>query len=294
MIYGKDSLLLCTGLGMREIAEILAHSTNEKDVEKALEKKGAKFLERYLTFREYKELTFSQKLKEPIVPIIAAMPCVGKTTLAREVATAFGIGNVMGGDSFRAALRELVSKEENPAFFTSVYESWKFFGDETKENILKGFQAQAKIMNQAIERIAADRGIRDGENMVIEYLHFLPSQWSKEVLEYPAIIPIVLRTDSIDVYKSRMGLRDKMTHFKGNASRLIDVAEKYMAMQELQCEDARKHNIPVVSTDDWENAYDRILDIIFDRVRQLIASTGIEEPEIVKRLREERQKLQKW
>lgn len=294
MIYGKDALLLCTGLSLKEIADILSNSKSEKEIEDNLRKKGAKYLERYLTYKEYKQLTYEQKLKEPVVPIIAAMPCVGKTTLAREVATAFGIGNVMGGDSFRAALRELVSKEDNPAFFTSVYESWKFFGEETKENILKGFQAQAKIMNQAIERIAADRGIRDGENMVIEYLHFLPSQWSKEVLEYPAIIPIVLRTDSLDTYKSRMSNRDRMTHFKGHAARLIEVAEKYMAMQELQCEDARKHGIPVISTDNWDEAYDRILDVIFDRIRKLIASAGVEEPEIVRKLREERQKLQKW
>lgn len=293
MIYGKDDLLLCTGLSLKEIAEILANSSPQ-NIENKLREKGNKYLERYLTFKQYKELTFSQKLKEPLVPIIAAMPCVGKTTLAREVATALGIGNVMGGDSFRAALRELVSKEENPAFFTSVYESWKFYGDETRENILKGFQAQAKIMNQAIERIAADRGIRDGESMVIEYLHFLPSQWSKEVLEYPAIIPIVLRTNSIDVYKRRMSLRDKMTHFKGNAARLIDVAERYLAMQELQCEDTKAHGIPIVVTDDWEAAYDKILDIIFERIRKLINMAGVEEPEIVKRLREERQKLQKW
>jgi 2-phosphoglycerate kinase len=284
-------MLLCTGLGLKEIADILTHSKNEKDIEENLRKRGDKYLARYLLFREYKQLTFDQKLKEPIVPIIAAMPCVGKTTLAREVATAFGIGNVMGGDSFRAALRELISKEENPAFFTSVYESWKAFGDETKENILKGFEAQAKVMNQAIERIVADRGIRDGESVVVEYLHFLPSQWSKEVIEYPAIIPIVLRTDSINIYKSRMEKRDKMTHFKGNASRLIAVADKYLVMQELQCDDARKHHIPVVSTDNWEKAYDMILDIIFERIDKLIRSGGFEEPAIVKKLREERKKL---
>jgi mevalonate-3-phosphate-5-kinase len=285
------SSLLATGLNLKQISDIINNSRTDGEIEENVGLVGNKYLERYLIFKQYKELTLSQKLKEPLIPIIAAMPCVGKTTLAREVGTALGIGNVMGGDSFRAALRELVSKEEHPAFFTSVYESWKFFGEETKENILKGFQAQASIANQAIERIVADRGIRDGESIVVEYLHFLPSQFSKEVLEYPAIIPIVLRTDSVDVYKSRMQNRDRMTHFKGNVARLLAVADKYLLMQEFQCEDARKHGVPVVSTDDWDGALDRILDIIFARIRLLNNTTGIEEPEIVKKLREERRKL---
>lgn len=285
MIYdGKTSLFLATGLSLKHIAQIL----NSKNKEDALRKKGKKYLDRYLIWKKYKELTYSQQLKEPILPIIAGLPCTGKTTLAREVATAFGIGNVMGGDSFRAALREYISKEKHPEFYTSVYKAWKFFGKETDENIIKGFIAQAKIVNQAIKRIVADRGIRDGESVVFEYLHFLSSQYNPEILNHPSLIPIVLRLDSEKEQKRRISLRDKMTHFKGNSQRLFDALKYYRLMQEYQCEDARKNNVPVVKTDNWEKAFDEILDIIFHRIKLLIEKKEFLEPEFVQKLKEER------
>jgi 2-phosphoglycerate kinase len=288
MIYGKYSFLLATGLPLEKISEIIVRCSNESEIEKALEKEGRKFLERYKLWKEYKALTYSQKLKEPILPIITAMPCVGKTTMAREVATAFGIGNVMGGDSFRAALREYISKEKHPEFHTSIYESWKFFGEETEENIIKGFIAQAKLVNHAIEKIVADRGIRDGECVVFEYLHFLPSQYNPEVLNHPSTIPIVLRLDSEAKHKKIIGERDKLTHFKGNSQRLLHALKYYRIMQEYQCEDARKNNVPVVATDNWDDAQDKVFDVIFERIKLLIETKDLPEPEIVRKLREER------
>jgi len=291
MIYGKYSTLLATGLDLKKISDVISKSKNESQIEKNLGKAGKKYLERYRLWKKYKELTYSQKLKEPILPIIAAMPCVGKTTMAREVATAFGIGNVMGGDSFRAALREYIKKEEHPEFHTSVYESWKFFGKENEENIIKGFEAQAKLVNQAMERIVADRGLRDGESVVFEYLHFLPSQYNKELLDHPSIIPIVLRLDSEKEHKKRIGERDRLMHFKGNSKRLFDALKYYRIMQEYQCKDAKKNGVPVVSTDNWNKAYDKILDVIFDRIKMLIETKDLTEPEIVKKLHAERKAL---
>ncbi|EQD77245.1 2-phosphoglycerate kinase, partial [mine drainage metagenome] len=36
---------------------------------------------------------------------------------------------------------------------SSVYDSWKFFGDMTDENILKGFMKQIEIMNKGTESV---------------------------------------------------------------------------------------------------------------------------------------------
>ena len=94
----KDYLLLCTGLGLREIGKIL---NSKQPVEKGIEAFGKKYLDRYLIWRKYKELVALEQLKEPILPLISAFPCIGKTTMSREIATAFGFGNVMGGDESR-------------------------------------------------------------------------------------------------------------------------------------------------------------------------------------------------
>lgn len=266
MLYDNEkSLLLATGLSLGEIAEVI----NSKDIEASLEEKGGKYLDRYLTFKKYKQLTFEEKLKLPILPIIAALPCVGKTTTARDIASAFGIGIVMGGDAFRAALRNFVSQEKNPEFFCSVYQAWKFFGEENEQNILKGFDAQAKISNNAVERILVDRGIRDGESMIFEYLHFLPSHFTAGILQHPAVIPIVLRLDSMEEWKRRVGVRDKMTHFRGESKRLLDALDRYKMMQEYQCAEARKFGIPVVSNDNLKEGIDTAIGIIIEKIKKL-------------------------
>ena len=294
MIYdGKKSLLLSTGLNLEEIADVL----KSKNLEEGLSHKGEKFLDRYQTFKKYNELISEEKLKTPILPIIGALPCIGKTTISREVATSFGIGIVMGGDAFRAALREFISQEKHPEFFSSVYQSWKFFGEENSENILKGFEFQAKLLNQAMERIVVDRGIRDGESIVAEYLHFLPSQYSPAVLSHPSIIPIILKLDSEEEWKRRIAVRDKMTHLKGQSSRLLDVLDRYKLMQEFQIKDAQKHGVPVVANDDWNKGKDKVLDIIFERIKKLnkMAEDGvkIDDKAIIEKIEQERAKFNK-
>ncbi len=294
MLYsGDNKLLLATGLDLGEIADVIKSG----GFEESLSQKGDKYLKRYLAFKKYNQLMKEGKLKNPILPIIAALPCVGKTTISREVATSFGIGIVMGGDAFRAALREFISQEKHPEFFSSVYQSWKFFGEETEENILKGFEFQAKLVNQAMERIVVDRGIRDGESIVAEYLHFLPSQYNPEVLKHPSIIPIVLKLDSEDVWRNRIGKRDNMTHLKGQSSRLLDVLDRYKLMQDYQIKDAEKNGVPVVSNDDWNEGKDKVLDIIFERIEKLnqMAEEGqtVDDKGIIERIEREREKFNK-
>lgn len=283
---GKDSLLLCTGLSLKEIGEIVG----AKDVEKALAKKGKKYLDHYLTWKKYNELIKAEQLKEPVLPLIAAFPCIGKTTMSREIATAFGVGNVMGGDAFRAALREFIDQQREPAFFVSMYETWKLFGEKTEENMIKGFDAQAKLANKAMERLVADRGIRDGETMVYEYLHFLPSQYAKDTLEHPSFIPIVLTIRDEHLWRERMKNRIRSTHLKGGAQRLLEVLDIYAFFQKNLEREAKEHGIPIVETDNWNKAVDEVISIIIGRIKKLnlMAGKEIQKTEMQKKYEEER------
>lgn len=285
----KDSLLLCTGLSLKEIGAIL---NSGKPIEKELEKRGKKYLDRYLTWKKYKELTLSERLKEPVLPLIAAFPCIGKTTMSREIATAFGFGDVMGGDAFRASLREFIDQQKEPAFFVSMYETWKIFGEKTEENMIKGYNAQAKLANQAMERLVADRGIRDGESMVYEYLHFLPSQYHEDTLKHPSFIPIVLTLKDKEIWRQRTRDRIKKTHLKGGAQRLLDALDTYDFFQKNLEREAKEFGIPIVATDNWEKAVDECISIIIEKVKKLNALAGkaLEKTEMQKKYEEERHK----
>src|SRR3989344_6137882 len=282
----KTCMVLCTGLNLKEIGEVL----NSGNIERALEEKGKKYLGRYNNFKKYKELASSEQLKEPILPLIAAMPCIGKTTMAREIATAFGLGNVMGGDAFRASLREFIDEKKEPAFFVSIYESWKLFGEKTEENMVKGFDAQAKIANQAMERLVADRGIRDGESMVYEYLHFLPSQYHEDTLKHPSFIPIVLTLKEKKIWEERIKNRIKKTHLKGGSQRLLEALDTYAFFQKNLEREAKEFSIPIVETDNWDRAVDECIGIIIEKIKKLNALAGkeLEKTEMQKKFEEER------
>lgn len=230
---------------------------------------GKKARERVEIFKEYKKGVEKGEIKESILPVFGGMPSVGKTSMSSFVSRVLGINVVMGGDQFRAVLREFIKKEENPAFFVSVYKAWTFFGDFNEENVIKGFNAQARVLNTAVERLVVDRGIRDGESVSVDFLHFLPSLWHKETLEHPSVVPFVLYVSDEEVWKGYIRNRVK-NHLKGRWKRIINALEIYRIIQEFQLRDAEKSGVNVIDTSDFERAKEEVLDVIFQRVKRLV------------------------
>ncbi|MFH1780038.1 MAG: hypothetical protein ABH803_02750 [Candidatus Micrarchaeota archaeon] len=276
MFYAeKESLLLATGLSLTQIAEIICDSPKEKTIEERLQTKSKKYLDRYLIIKEYKELTKNEKVVEAIVPVIGGLPCTGKTTIARELGVRLGFGTIISGDTVRESLRELVSEAEHPEFFTSVYDSWKFFGNEpTKENVIAGYRKQAEIISRVMQKIMWRAAIKDGENMAIEYLHFLPELIDKEILEHPSIIPIVLAVPDVELHKTNVRKRTYF-HMKGGWQRLLDNLPQYRIMHDYQTAQAKKYGIPVIEyLGNTDEVIEQVLDIVFERIKKLNKTSG--------------------
>ncbi len=231
---------------------------------------GSKVRRRVELINRYWGMVERKEVREPLLPVFGGMPSVGKTTTSSIIARSLGINVVIGGDGFRAVLRALVSKEDNPAFFVSVYKAWQVFGEFNKDNVVKGFRAQADILNKAIERLIVDRGIRDGESMSVDFLHFLPSLWHNETLEHPSFMPFVLYVSDTNVWKKYIEKRVVRNHIKGGWKRLIEALDSYRIMMEYQIDDAKKHNIPVIDMINIEEAYGKIYDILYEKINKLI------------------------
>jgi len=268
IFWNSDSNLLATGLPLKAISKLLVQSNSEKELQQSLEVLGAKYLSRYLIMKEYRSLVEKGLQKLPIIPIIVGIPGAGKTTLAKELSTALNIGLVIGGDVFRSSLRSVIP-EDNELLHSSVYNTWKFFGKYTPENLISGYKEQAKIMNTTIQKMIADRGLRDGESMIVEYLHFLPTQFDSELLEHPSIIPIILEITDEVLYKERIKLRTKYSHLRSSGDRLISEIEKYLVIQNHLCSEASSFNLPIINVNDFVEAYENILDIILKRIKKL-------------------------
>ncbi len=270
MIYlTNESNLLATGLPLKTISKILTKSKSDKNIQDSLKEVHLKYLKRYLIFSEYKTLVKDGLQKLPIIPIIAGIPGVGKTTLAKELSTALNIGIVIGGDALRSSLRSIITRDENEIFHESVYNTWKYFGDYTKENLTKGFETQAKIMNQAVERMVFDRGLRDGESMIIEYLHFLPKQFSSEFLKHPSVIPILLQINDEDVYRERIKQRSKYSHIRSPVDRLLPQISKYFEIQEYFLSKCSQSDFKIVNMNGLSEGFEETLDYILLRIEEL-------------------------
>jgi mevalonate-3-phosphate-5-kinase len=268
IFWNSDSNLLATGLPLKAISKLLADSNSESELQQSLENLGPKYLSRYSIMKDYRSLVENGTQKLPIIPIIAGIPGAGKTTLAKELSTAFNIGLVIGGDVLRSSLQSLLPKD-NKFLHSSVYNTWKFFGEYSSENLILGYKKQAEIMNSSIQRMIADRGLRDGESMIVEYLHFLPSQFDADLLEHPSIIPIILQITDKALYKERIKLRTRYSHLRNSGERLISEVDKYLEIQKHLCAEASSFKLQVIEINDFVEGYDEILDIVLNRIKKL-------------------------
>jgi 2-phosphoglycerate kinase len=268
IFWDSDSNLLATGLPLKAISKLLANSNSDSDLEESLEKLGTKYLTRYLIMKEYRTLVEKDLQKLPIIPIIVGIPGAGKTTIAKELSTALNIGLVIGGDVLRSSLRTVIPKD-NEIFHSSVYNTWKFFGKYSLDNLISGYIAQAKIMNSTIQKMIADRGLRDGESMIVEYLHFLPTQYNSDLLKHPSIIPIILQITEKDLYKERIKLRTRYSHLRNSGERLIKEVDKYLQIQDHLCSEASRYKLLIVNVNDFVEGYEIILDYVLERITNL-------------------------
>ncbi|MEM4389672.1 MAG: AAA family ATPase [Candidatus Micrarchaeia archaeon] len=255
----EERALIATGLSFGEAAKYIGR-TDELD---------AKYRRRFDIFMRYIRGISSGEVNEPLIIIVGGIPGTGKTTLASELAIRLGIRIVLGGDTLREFLRGMVDEKAYPVLFSSVYEAWKHFGPEpTREAVIKGYVEQSRIMNACLARML-ERCERDGESIVLEYLHFLPSMLEHQ-LRFKGAVGMALELKSREEHIQRFRMRQRYSHYKSPVERLINNLDKYEAMSAYMIEDARRHGIPVLESGDIQRAIDQALDIVYAKMEKLV------------------------
>ncbi|MCL4345433.1 MAG: AAA family ATPase [Candidatus Thermoplasmatota archaeon] len=188
----------------------------------------------------------------PII-LIGGVPGVGKTSISGYIARSLGINLVFSGDYIREVIRGFV--DQGNILNTSVYDSWKFFGENSEENVIRGFNSQGEMVNKATRRII-NRAIDNGEPAIIETLYFIPAQL-EGLMEKIKSIYIYIEDETLHV--SRLNEREKYTHFGSPGVRLSSNIKNYRIIMRKSLEDARKFGIFTVDNSVYEKTRDRIL-----------------------------------
>ena len=203
-------------------------------------------------------------MNQPKIVLIGGIPGVGKTSIAGEIAKALDIDIVLSGDYLREFIRPFGDYAKFSVMSRSVYDAWTSFGERNRENIVSGFLAQSEIMNAGISAIIR-RAVGNGEDMVIEQLHFVPSQLGKDLINQ--ILPIYLYIHDIDIHRDRLRERVNFTHANSPGERLADQLDTYRFMMDYSLEESRSYGIKIFESSDYRKTLKEVLKFVESEVR---------------------------
>ena len=203
-------------------------------------------------------------MNHPKIVLIGGIPGVGKTSIAGEIAKALDIDIVLSGDYLREFIRPFGDYAKFSVMSRSVYDAWTSFGERNRENIVSGFLAQSEVMNAGISAIIR-RAVGNGEDMVIEQLHFVPSQLGRDMINQ--IIPIYLYIHDIGVHRDRLKERVNFTHPNSPGERLADQLDTYRFMMDYSLEESRSYGIKIFESSDYRKTLKDVLAFVESEVR---------------------------
>ena len=203
-------------------------------------------------------------MNHPKIVLIGGIPGVGKTSIAGQIAKALDIDIVLSGDYLREFIRPFGDYAKFSVMSRSVYDAWTSFGERNRENIVSGFLAQSEIMNAGISAIIR-RAVGNGEDMVIEQLHFVPSQLGRDLIN--KILPIYLYIHDIDIHRDRLRERVNFTHANSPGERLADQLDTYRFMMDYSLEESRSYGIRIFESSDYRKTLKDILTFVESEVR---------------------------
>ena len=203
-------------------------------------------------------------MNHPKIVLIGGIPGVGKTSIAGEIAKALDIDIVLSGDYLREFIRPFGDYAKFSVMSKSVYNAWTSFGERNRENIVSGFLAQSEIMNAGISAVIR-RAAGNGEDIVIEQLHFVPSQLGKDLINQ--IIPIYLYIRDIDIHRDRLRERVNFTHANSPGERLADQLDTYRFMMDYSLEESRSYGIRIFESSDYGKTLKDVLAFVESEAR---------------------------
>ncbi|MHB1709379.1 MAG: mevalonate-3-phosphate 5-kinase [Thermoplasmataceae archaeon] len=205
-------------------------------------------------------------MNHPKIVLIGGIPGVGKTSIAGEIAKALDIDIVLSGDYLREFIRPFGDYAKFSVMSRSVYDAWEYFGEKNRENIVSGFLAQSDVMNAGIGAIIK-RAVGNGEDMVIEQLHFVPSQLGRDLINH--IIPIYLYIHDIDTHRDRLKERINFTHANSPGERLADQLDTYRFMMDYSLDESRSYGVRIFESSDYRKTLKDVLAFVESKVRDI-------------------------
>ena len=162
---------------------------------------GADTANRYHVWNQW------QQIDKPLFILIGGASGVGKTSLAINLATTFGIPRVVATDDIRQIMRLMLSPQLMPTLHTSSY-NVHTGGDTDADDPIAGYRLQAKSVNVGVKAIL-DRCRQENTSVIIDGVHLLPDFLDTEhYADTALVIQMALSVDDHRTFKDRFTQRN--------------------------------------------------------------------------------------
>lgn len=239
-----------------------------------LEKEGQKlYAERY---RNYLKL---QDMYEPLIILVGGATGIGKSTIALNVASRLNIASIVGTDIIREVMRKVLSPDLIPSLHASsysAYESLREYVSPIYNKVIIGFEEHARLVVPPIEAVIS-RALIEGISIVIDGAHILPSIVSPEILHSPNVIPVTLFLSNEEDHLKRFHERARTKVMRKPLEEYLEHFHDIRIIHDYLVEQARLHSIPLVENILIEVTIRKLLDLVFERIEQLLESPATPE-----------------
>ncbi|MHC1604909.1 MAG: ATP cone domain-containing protein [Candidatus Methanofastidiosia archaeon] len=202
----------------------------------------------------------------PIVILIGGTSGIGKSSVAMEVAHRLGIKQVIGTDTIREIMKNMISKELMPSIHISSYLAWKAISYNVSEDkIIVGFREQAKAVSAGIEAVIK-RSLKEGISLILEGVHIAPEL----IPSNPNVNMAILYLDDEENHRTRFVSRASATHVRRDARQYIKEIKSIRAIQNYLTKTSVSCKVPIIENSNFEKTVSEIIDITTEKMKTLI------------------------
>jgi 2-phosphoglycerate kinase len=209
----------------------------------------------------------------PLILLIGGATGVGKSTAATRLASLLDIVRLQSTDMMREIIRCYMTPHVAPTLDYSSFDAWRGLPEvdpglsqpPASDLILSGFLAQFGTVKVAIEATVA-RAIKEGEHLIIEGVHVLPSRLDLAAIADKAlVIPLMLAVTTRDRLEEHLTRRShEQPDRDGERHRLM--LEEIWTLQSFMVDQAERSGIPVIAARGADETVASIMEEVMDRV----------------------------
>ena len=209
--------------------------------------------------------------------LIGGVTGTGKSLLASALSYRLGITRLISTDTIREILRATVPADLVPTLHTSSFDAWTALALPKQAQpddslILQGFRDQVARVAVGLRAIQ-ERGAQERTSLVVEGVHVVPGYlshpWQSEVIQ----IPLMLVVNDETIHRDRFTLREKETQGKRPRTDYLRHFDGIRMIQNHLVELAGSARIPVIPGEDLDQAIEKCLEVIVQRMQEAYRQT---------------------